>query len=117
MTSPIGNRPVTCRDADDASIGNRPVTYQTSIGNQVFYEPEQDQGLPEHNRLREAGNRNSAEAEEDAGEKRKEESKEDAADEFEERAAILEYDAGFTRPEAERRAIDLDGLIEEGAPF
>ena len=34
----------------------------------------------------------------------------DQREEFEERAAILEFDAGMTRPEAERRAAEMLGL-------
>lgn len=36
-----------------------------------------------------------------------------ARERYEERAAILEYDAGMTRPEAEKRARELERLPRE----
>jgi DNA-binding MarR family transcriptional regulator len=129
LPSPFNKRQrayrVVYSDADRAimtnPIGINPATEADPIGNKDFHEPEQNQELPDdkrfsetEKRFSETGNRYSAEAE-DAGEQSKEGRDEHANDECEERAAILEYDAGFTRAEAERRAIELDDLIEEGA--
>jgi DNA-binding MarR family transcriptional regulator len=129
LPSPFNKRQrayrVVYSDADRAimtnPIGINPATEADPIGNKDFHEPEQNQELPDdkrfsetEKRFSETGNRYSAEAE-DAGEQSKEGRDEHVDDEFEERAAILEYDAGFTRAEAERRAIELDDLIEEGA--
>ncbi len=120
MKQAIGNGPVTEDELIEEPTGNELVPDGDPIGNKDFYEPEQNQGVPEHKiycetvRIsRETVKDNSAEAE-DAGERRKEASvracealiddDEEADDAFEERTAILEYDAGFTRAEAERRA-------------
>ncbi len=118
LPSPFNKRQrayrVVYSDADRAimtnPIGINPATEADPIGNKDFHEPEQNQELPDdkrfsetEKRFSETGNRYSAEAE-DAGEQSKEGRDEYVDDEFEERAAILEYDAGFTRAEAERRA-------------
>ncbi len=53
MASPIGNNPATYH----GPIGNNPAAETDPIGNKDFHEPEQNQGLPVHNRFSETEKR------------------------------------------------------------